>query len=113
MPSWCCAPFLGSVPAYYREVYEAVCSRTDERVQVEVFHRLLQRTDLSKEVLGQVRGSHSPVGGKNILRLWQPKDGTFPKIKWTLLNSAPAYIYINLLWFWLKIKTLSMIWTKM
>lgn len=51
--------FLGSVPAYYREVYEAVHCRTDERVQVEVFQRLLQRTDLSKAVLVQVRGSHS------------------------------------------------------
>lgn len=51
-------PLLGSVPAYYREVYEAIRCRTDERVQVEVFQRLLQRTDLSKTVLGQVRGSH-------------------------------------------------------
>ncbi|KAG8006821.1 Sorting nexin-8, partial [Nibea albiflora] len=47
-------PLLGSVPAYYREVYEAICCRTDERVQVEVFQRLLQRTDLSKAVLGQI-----------------------------------------------------------
>ncbi|XP_034567737.1 sorting nexin-8a isoform X2 [Notolabrus celidotus] len=44
----------GSVPAYYREVYEAICCRTDDRVQVEVFQRLLQRTDLSKAVLGQI-----------------------------------------------------------
>ncbi|KAK2893628.1 sorting nexin-8a isoform X1 [Channa argus] len=44
----------GSVPAYYREVYEAVRYRTDERVQVEVFQRLLQRTDLPKAVLGQI-----------------------------------------------------------
>lgn len=47
-------PLLGSVPAYYREVYEAIRCRTDERVQVEVFQRLLQRTDLSKAVLGQI-----------------------------------------------------------
>uniref|UniRef100_A0A3Q3KYW2 Sorting nexin 8a n=1 Tax=Mastacembelus armatus TaxID=205130 RepID=A0A3Q3KYW2_9TELE len=44
----------GSVPAYYREVYEAIRCRADERVQVEVFQRLLQRTDLSKTVLGQI-----------------------------------------------------------
>ncbi|XP_060883108.1 sorting nexin-8a isoform X1 [Labrus mixtus] len=44
----------GSVPAYYREVFEAICCRTDDRVQVEVFQRLLQRTDLSKAVLGQI-----------------------------------------------------------
>lgn len=54
-------PLLGSVPAYYREVYEAICCRTDERVQVEVFQRLLQRTDLSKAVLGQVRASYFTV----------------------------------------------------
>lgn len=59
---WChvgVVPLLGSVPAYYREVYEAICCRTDERVQVEVFQRLLQRTDLSKAVLGQVRGLYT------------------------------------------------------
>uniref|UniRef100_A0A669C1F0 Sorting nexin 8a n=1 Tax=Oreochromis niloticus TaxID=8128 RepID=A0A669C1F0_ORENI len=44
----------GSVPAYYREVHEAIRCRTDERVQVEVFQRLLQRTDLSKVVLNQI-----------------------------------------------------------
>lgn len=49
---------LGSVPAYYREVHEAICCRRDERVQVEVFQRLLQRTELSKTVLDQVRRSH-------------------------------------------------------
>ncbi|KAA8585310.1 hypothetical protein FQN60_004004, partial [Etheostoma spectabile] len=47
-------PLLGSVPAYYREVYEAIRCKTDERVQVEVFQRLLQRTDLSKTVVGQI-----------------------------------------------------------
>ncbi|CAF94132.1 unnamed protein product [Tetraodon nigroviridis] len=44
----------GSVPAYYREVYEAICGRTDERVHVEVFQRLLQKPDLSRVVLGQI-----------------------------------------------------------
>lgn len=65
---WChvgVVPLLGSVPAYYREVYEVICSRTDERVQVEVFQRLLQRTDLSKAVLGQVRGLHFTLGDKS------------------------------------------------
>lgn len=65
-------PLLGSVPAYYREVYEAICCRTDERVQVEVFLRLLQRTDLSKAVLGQVRASHLfYCGGQTIMMLQQ------------------------------------------
>lgn len=44
----------GSVPAYYREVHEAIRCRTDERVQAEVFQRLLQRTDLSKVALSQI-----------------------------------------------------------
>lgn len=47
---------LGSVPAYYKEVYEAIRCRTDEKIQLEVFQRLLQRTDLSKAALQQVRG---------------------------------------------------------
>lgn len=66
-----CAPLSGSVPAYYREVHEAICCRTDEKVQVEVFQRLLQRTDLSKAVLGQVRASHFTVGGQIIHTLQQ------------------------------------------
>ncbi|XP_032443104.1 sorting nexin-8a [Xiphophorus hellerii] len=44
----------GSVPAYYREVYEAIRCRTDERVQVEVFKRLLERSGLSKTALSQI-----------------------------------------------------------
>ncbi|KAJ3600968.1 hypothetical protein NHX12_031941 [Muraenolepis orangiensis] len=44
----------GSVPSYYREVYEAIRCRTEERVQVEVFHRLLDRTDLQKAARGQI-----------------------------------------------------------
>ncbi|XP_056143911.1 sorting nexin-8a [Lampris incognitus] len=46
----------GSVPPYYREVYEAISCRTDERVQVEVFQRLLDSTDLQKPVLNQIAG---------------------------------------------------------
>ncbi|KAK7940553.1 hypothetical protein WMY93_003879 [Mugilogobius chulae] len=44
----------GSVPAYYREVYEAIHSRTHEKVQLEVFQRLLQKTELSKKLIGQI-----------------------------------------------------------
>ncbi|XP_008327486.1 sorting nexin-8a [Cynoglossus semilaevis] len=44
----------GSVPAYYREVYEAVRCRNDERVQVEVFQRLLQKTELPNAVLARL-----------------------------------------------------------
>lgn len=54
----CFLSISGSVPAYYREVYEAVCGRTDERVHVEVFQRLLQKTDLSRVALGQVSSSY-------------------------------------------------------
>ncbi|XP_028669755.1 sorting nexin-8a isoform X2 [Erpetoichthys calabaricus] len=44
----------GSVPPYYREVYEAVCCKQDDRVQAEVFHRLLSRTDLPASVQTQI-----------------------------------------------------------
>lgn len=35
-------------------MYEALCSKTDERVQAEVFQRLLNRTELPKAVLAQI-----------------------------------------------------------
>uniref|UniRef100_A0A1A8IZE6 Sorting nexin 8a n=1 Tax=Nothobranchius kuhntae TaxID=321403 RepID=A0A1A8IZE6_NOTKU len=44
----------GSVPAYYRDVYEAIRCRTDEKVQVEVFQRLLQMSDISKLTSNQI-----------------------------------------------------------
>nr|XP_055046561.1 sorting nexin-8a [Misgurnus anguillicaudatus] len=44
----------GSVPAYYREVHQAICSRTDERVHIDVFHRLLSRTSLPITVQNQI-----------------------------------------------------------
>ncbi|KAK3532692.1 hypothetical protein QTP86_028058 [Hemibagrus guttatus] len=44
----------GSVPPYYREVHQALCSRTDERVSINVFQRLLNRTDLSVSVQNQI-----------------------------------------------------------
>lgn len=72
-----CAPLSGSVPAYYREVYEAICCRTDEKVQVEVFQRLLQRTDLSKAVLGQVRASHFTAGDKSSTRYSKNSDAIY------------------------------------
>lgn len=58
-------PISGSVPAYYREVHEAICGRTEERVQLEVFQRLLQRTDLSRVVLGQVNSSCFALGDED------------------------------------------------
>lgn len=44
----------GSVPLYYREVHQAVSNRTDERVSIDVFRRLLDRTDLSITVQNQI-----------------------------------------------------------
>uniref|UniRef100_A0A4W4DMW9 PX domain-containing protein n=1 Tax=Electrophorus electricus TaxID=8005 RepID=A0A4W4DMW9_ELEEL len=47
--------FIGrSVPSYYREVHQALCSRADERVQTDVFHRLLSRTQLSLDLQNQI-----------------------------------------------------------
>ena len=48
-------PLLGAVPAYYREVYEAIHCRSHEKVQLEVFQRLLHKTELSQPVIGQVK----------------------------------------------------------
>ncbi|KAG7269598.1 hypothetical protein CRUP_028650 [Coryphaenoides rupestris] len=53
----------GSVPPYYREVYEALRCRSEERVQVEVFHRLLHRADLQKADLAQIAEHVEPSGG--------------------------------------------------
>ncbi|XP_067238542.1 sorting nexin-8a [Chanodichthys erythropterus] len=44
----------GSVPSYYREVHQAICSRTDERVPISVFLRVLSRTSLSITVQNQI-----------------------------------------------------------
>lgn len=46
---------VGTVPSYYREVHQAICSRTDERVPISVFQRVLSRTSLSITVQNQVR----------------------------------------------------------
>ncbi|XP_062846464.1 sorting nexin-8a [Trichomycterus rosablanca] len=44
----------GSVPLYYKEVHQALSSRTDERVSIDVFHRLLNSTDLSGTIQKQI-----------------------------------------------------------
>ncbi|XP_053349285.1 sorting nexin-8a [Clarias gariepinus] len=44
----------GSVPLYYREVHQALTSRTDERVSTDVFRRLLNRTDLSVTIQNEI-----------------------------------------------------------
>ncbi|MBN3271548.1 SNX8 protein, partial [Polyodon spathula] len=44
----------GSVPPYYREVYEAICCKQEDRVQTDVFQRLLSKTDLPVAVQNQI-----------------------------------------------------------
>ncbi|XP_041134400.1 sorting nexin-8-like isoform X1 [Polyodon spathula] len=44
----------GSVPPYYREVYEAICCKQEDRVQTDVFKRLLSKTDLSVALQNQI-----------------------------------------------------------
>ncbi|XP_007903951.1 sorting nexin-8a [Callorhinchus milii] len=44
----------GSVPPYYREVYEAICCKREDRVQRNVFHTLLNRTELPTAVQNQI-----------------------------------------------------------
>ncbi|MGH0140488.1 UNVERIFIED_CONTAM: hypothetical protein FKN15_017610, partial [Acipenser sinensis] len=45
---------LGSVPPYYREVYEAICCKQEDHVQTDVFQRLLRKTDLPVAVQNQI-----------------------------------------------------------
>ncbi|XP_019722004.1 sorting nexin-8a isoform X2 [Hippocampus comes] len=56
----------GSVPSYYREVYEAVCCPNDERVLGEVFQRLLESTKLSKAIQTQI-AQHVDAGADGSL----------------------------------------------
>ncbi|XP_059414536.1 sorting nexin-8-like isoform X2 [Carassius carassius] len=53
----------GSVPSYYREVHQAICSRTDERVPIGVFQRVLSRTYLSSTVQNQIAEHVNNVDG--------------------------------------------------
>lgn len=45
----------GCIPAFYREVYEKICSPTSGNVEREVFKSLLVKSQLSSSVLSQVR----------------------------------------------------------
>ncbi|KYQ56562.1 hypothetical protein ALC60_04639, partial [Trachymyrmex zeteki] len=45
----------GSIPAFYREVYEKVCSPTSGNVKLEVFRSLLVKSQLSGSIINQVR----------------------------------------------------------
>lgn len=51
--SGCCTK-LGCIPAFYREVYEKICSPTSGNVEREVFKSLLVKSQLSSSVLSQV-----------------------------------------------------------
>ncbi|XP_069784393.1 sorting nexin-8a isoform X3 [Narcine bancroftii] len=44
----------GDVPPYYREVYEAICCKQEDKVQGSVFHKLLNRTKLSSVTQNQI-----------------------------------------------------------
>lgn len=44
----------GCIPAFYREVYEKICSSTSGNVEREVFKSLLVKSQLSSSVLSQV-----------------------------------------------------------
>ncbi|KAL6262228.1 sorting nexin-8-like isoform X1 [Pogonomyrmex barbatus] len=45
---------FGSIPAFYREVYEKVCSPTSGNVKLEVFRSLLVKSQLSGSVVNQI-----------------------------------------------------------
>ena len=48
-------PFAGSVPAFYREVYNIVCPNAEDRVDHDMFVNLLVKSSLPKHTLTQVR----------------------------------------------------------
>jgi hypothetical protein len=52
---FCPANPPGSIPAFYREVYEKICSPTSGNVKLEVFKSLLVKSQLSGSVVSQVR----------------------------------------------------------
>ncbi|KAL7302908.1 hypothetical protein TKK_0004137 [Trichogramma kaykai] len=45
----------GSIPAYYRDVYEKICSPSSGNVEREVFKSLLVKSQLASPVLSQMQ----------------------------------------------------------
>lgn len=46
--------FAGSVPAFYREIYQIVCPNQEERIDRDMFVKILVKSSLPKQSLSQV-----------------------------------------------------------
>lgn len=44
----------GSVPAFYREVYQIVCPNQEEKIERDMFVKILMKSSLPKQSLSQV-----------------------------------------------------------
>ncbi|TRY54816.1 hypothetical protein DNTS_001783 [Danionella cerebrum] len=90
---------MGSVPSYYRDVHQAISSRSDERVPVSVFQRLLGRTSLSSiiqnQIIEQVNGSDGLLSklslykGLALIALAQQGKPPSPKLLETCIQELP------------------------
>ena len=58
----------GSIPAFYREVYEKICSPTNGNVKLEVFRSLLVKSQLNGSVVSQVSFYISILLSKSIAK---------------------------------------------
>lgn len=50
----CLVESAGSVPAFYREVYQIVCPNQEEKIERDMFVKILVKSSLPKQSLSQV-----------------------------------------------------------
>lgn len=50
----CLDESAGSVPAFYREVYQIVCPNQEEKIERDMFVKILVKSSLPKQSLSQV-----------------------------------------------------------
>lgn len=50
----CLVELAGSVPSFYREVYQIVCPNQEEKIEREMFVKILMKSSLPKQSLTQV-----------------------------------------------------------
>ena len=51
----CVDKSAGSVPSFYREVYQIVCPNQEERIERDMFVKILMKSSLPKQSLSQVK----------------------------------------------------------
>ena len=50
----CVDKSAGSVPSFYREVYQIVCPNQEEKIERDMFVKILVKSSLPKQSLSQV-----------------------------------------------------------